>query len=303
MPEKTSRAASAAPRFQCVEARAPDLDAAERTLAEALGAGASGAEQRESEDGVTLLLYAPDAVAEAVRAAAARVVGADAVAVRDVPEQDWSESWKDGLRAVDVSARLRIRPSFDASPPRPGQRDLVIDPGQAFGTGGHESTRLALEGLDALRATLPGSRVLDVGTGSGVLALAARALGAERVVGFDLDPLAAPAARDNAAVNGEAEGIAVFTGPLDALAPGLRFDGIVANLLRRELEPLLFALGQRVGEGGWLVFAGLLADEVDAFRARCADAGIAPERSLRRRDASGVSWSALVMRRRGDARG
>jgi ribosomal protein L11 methyltransferase len=310
MPENPTSAATARPRFQCVVAEAPDLERAERALAEAMAAGATGAEQREAgargsgEGGVTLLLYAADADAGAVRAAAEAVLGAFAVTVEAVVEQDWSEAWKEGLRPVEVSPRLRIRPSFDASPARPGQRDLVIDPGQAFGTGGHESTRLALEGLDALRREVRVTpRVLDVGTGTGVLALAALALGARRAVGLDLDPLAAPAARENASRNGEAAHLDVFTGPVEALAPEVRFHGIVANLLRRELEPLIEALARRVEPGGWLVFSGLLDEEVDELCARFASAGIAREAVLRARDASGVLWAGLLMRRPADARG
>src|SRR5207249_3755458 len=120
---------------------------------------------------------------------------------------------------IEVSERLRIRASFEPSPPRAGQRDLVIDPGQAFGTGGHESTRLALAWIDDLRGELgapPG--ILDVGTGTGVLALAALALGARRAVACDVDPLAAAAARANARANGLAAQLDVFAGSPEALS-------------------------------------------------------------------------------------
>jgi ribosomal protein L11 methyltransferase len=302
MSENPSKPAETASRFHCIVARAPDLAVAERVLAEAMAAGASGAEQRESERGVTLLLYAPDARREAVVRAATDAVGRERVEVSAVVKRDWSEVWKAGLRAIEVSPRLRVRPSFDTSPARPEQRDLVIDPGQAFGTGGHESTRLALAWIDALRGELAGGHgVLDVGTGTGVLALAALALGADRATAFDLDPLAAPAARGNATRNALDAHLSLFTGPIEALAPSVAFRGIVANMLRRELEPVLAAMVDRLDAGGWLVISGLLDDEVARWTRRADAAGLELESMRRACDASGTVWAGLLMRRRAAA--
>ena len=271
-------------------------DLAERLLAEAVEAGALGAEQRDEDGDVVLILYAPRgrvaAVAAACRALAAERVGPAA----EVEAVDWSEAWKAELRAVEISPRLRVRPPFDDTKPRAGQRELVIEPGQAFGTGGHESTRLALAWLDSLEATLPGARVLDAGVGSGVLALAAVAAGARVAVGFDLDPLAAPAARVNALRNGLAAKLALFTGPVAALAPAARFDGIVANLLRRELEPLLPELASHLQPGAWLVVSGLLAEELPGVEALAGRCGLLREGVRGERDASGAEWVAAFMR-------
>jgi ribosomal protein L11 methyltransferase len=282
-----------------ISARAHDVDAAEHALAEALAAGASGAEQREEERGVTLIVYAPARASAAVRDALAKVLGESAVAAPEaVAPIDWSEAWKAGLHPVEVSERLRIRASFETRLPRVGQRDLVIDPGQAFGTGGHESTRLALAWIDALRGELgaaPG--ILDVGTGSGVLALAALALGAPRAVGFDTDPLAGAAARANALANGLADRLDVFVGPLDALSRAARFAGIAANLLSRELDPIFESLASHVQPGGWLALSGLLESEAERFAARGERAGLAPAGARREVDGSGAAWVALLMRR------
>jgi ribosomal protein L11 methyltransferase len=282
-----------------ITARARDLAAAEHALAEAYAAGASGAEQREDERAVTWIVYAPAGRAEAVRRALAQVLGEDAVgAAALVAAIDWSEAWKAGLRPVEVSERLRIRTSFETTAPRAGQRDLVIDPGQAFGTGGHESTRLALAWIDALRGELGAApAILDVGTGSGVLALAALALGAPRAVGCDLDPLAAETARANALANGLAERIDVFVGSAEALAEDARFAGIAANLLSREHDPIFERLASRVSRGGWLVISGLLESEGPRFTARGETAGLSPGGVRREVDASGTAWIALLMRR------
>jgi ribosomal protein L11 methyltransferase len=282
-----------------ITARARSVADAEHALAEAIAAGASGAEQREEARGVTLIVYAPERASAEVRDALVQVLGKSAVAAPEpVAPVDWSEAWKAGLVPIEVSERLRIRTSFEASAPRAGQRDLVIDPGQAFGTGGHESTRLALAWIDALGGELaapPG--VLDVGTGTGVLALAALALGAPRAVGFDVDPLATAAARANARANGLAAGIALFTGPLDALAESARFAGVVANLLRRELDPLFERLVSHVQPRGWIAISGLLEAERAAFERRGERVGLRIAGTRREIDASGTAWAGLLMRR------
>jgi ribosomal protein L11 methyltransferase len=298
--ESGSSAASARrARFACITARAPDEAAAELALAEAHEAGASGAEQREVERGVTLLVYAPEPVAAAVHRALARVLGASSIAAAEaVAAVDWSQAWKEGLRPIEVSERLRIRASFEPSPPRPGQRDLVIDPGQAFGTGGHESTRLALAWIDALRGELSTpAGILDVGTGTGVLALAALALGAPRALGCDVDPLATAAARVNARANGLDAELDVFTGSLDALGPSARFAGIAANLLSRELDPLFDVLASHLQPGGWIVISGLLETEREPWERRGERAGLAAAGTRGATDASGTAWAALLMRR------
>lgn len=233
-----------------------------------------------------------------MRAAIERLAlaGVELAEAEPVAGDDWSEAWKAGLTAVEVSPRLRVRPSFVAEEPRAGRTELVIDPGQAFGTGGHESTRLALEALDRLAPLAARTRVLDVGAGTGVLALAALRLGAGRAVAFDLDPLAAPAVRENAANNALAAGVACFTGPIEALAAP-PFDLVLANLLRSELLPVLGPIAERLAPGGRAVFSGLLALERAEFTNALAEHGLAVRGEHTRADASGAVWLALVTSR------
>ncbi|HSJ96456.1 MAG TPA: 50S ribosomal protein L11 methyltransferase, partial [Myxococcota bacterium] len=177
-----SRSSASAGAFARIRARAAGARA-ERAAAEAWEAGAAGFEERD--DG-SLIAYAPAARAEAVRAALAAALGAGAVgAVEPEPARDWPETWKEGLRPLVVSPRLVVRPPFAAFPLAPGQREVVIEPRQAFGTGAHATTALALEALDEALAARSRARVLDVGCGSGVLALAALALGAAGAVACD----------------------------------------------------------------------------------------------------------------------
>lgn len=282
--------------------RGRSRDDLERVVAEAYAAGAQGCEEREEDGVLTFLLYAPAEVADAVcRAAAdAAAQGLAVEAPRALPPVDWSEAWKAELAPIVVSERLAVRPSFARFEAAPDQRVLVVDPGQAFGTGAHESTRLALEWVAERAPALPaGARILDVGTGSGVLALAALALAPRdaRAFAFDLDPLAAPEARHNATRNGLARRLSLFTGGIGCLSPSLRFDWIVANLLRRELEPLLAALAGQLADGGELALSGLLLEEVARVEAQARAQGLEPAGSRERADASGARWGALLMRR------
>jgi len=290
--------ASTSAPFARFTARAADAATAERLSAEAWAAGAVGIEEREVGDGVLLLIYASAGDAEAVRAAVAGAAEAGAVAAAEpVPERDWSEEWKRGLEATVISPRLLVRPSFVERVPAPGQAELVIDPGQAFGTGSHESTRLALEWIDALAPELPrGCRVLDVGTGTGVLALAAIRLADARAVACDSDPLATAAARETALANGLAAGLALFTGSLDALGDG-DFDLVVANLLKRELTPLVRGIAAHTAPGGRAILSGLLARDAGQILPALTAAGFSAAGTREAVDANGDRWTALLMRR------
>jgi ribosomal protein L11 methyltransferase len=286
--------------FVCLRVRARPGPEAERVVAEAWAAGASGVEERDGGAGASeLLLYAPAARADAVARALLECLGASVAigAPEPVPPLDWSTRWRDGLAAIAISSRLAIRPSFVALAPRPGQRVVVVDPGQAFGTGGHASTRLALGLVDELAASRPsGWSALDVGTGSGVLALAALRLGAGRAVGCDLDRAALAEARSNAAANGLAGELCLFAGTLDAVGPA-RFDAVLANLLRRELAPLLPAIARLVAAGGAALLAGLLVEERAEIEAGLAQVGLRVVAAREADDPAGERWLGLTATR------
>ena len=291
-----SRTTSRRPAFARLAARFAGAAEAERAAAAAYDAGALGLEEREDGRGVTLLLYAPAERALALREALASADPAplELGEIEPVPDTDWSEGWKAGLGASVISERLVVRPSWVAHALAPGQLEVVIDPGQAFGTGTHPSTWLALEWVDLVASELPKrARVLDVGTGSGVLAIAAAVRAAAQVVAFDLDPIAAREAQANAARNACASRVAVFAGGLEALA-GLGFDLVVANLLRSEALPLLAGLAARTRAGGQAVFSGLLATEIEAFSAALIAAGFTPKGVRRGEDTNGERWAALL---------
>ncbi len=271
----------------------------ERILGEAWSAGTVGIEERG--DG-SLLIYARLPDAARLRAAVVACGSSVVSATRDVELRPWSEDWKRGLTASSISPRLRIRPPFVDAPLRPGQVEVVVDPGQAFGTGVHPSTQLALAWVDRIceSDTRAGRRSswLDLGTGTGVLGLAALALGAERVLGMDLDPLATRAARACASQNRQTERFEVVCGSLDAIrAHG--FDRVVANLLRNELLPLAGAIADRLVADGLLLVSGLLDRDQPVVVACFARLGFALVGRLEQPDADGETWVGLCLERPG----
>jgi ribosomal protein L11 methyltransferase len=280
-------------RFVSIRVEVDSAELSDRVAAEAHAAGAAGLEERASQ----LLIYAPenraDAVLRALRQCAGSAVG-DPSLLEDV---DWTSAWREGLTVVEISPRLAIRPSFLEHQGPVGQATLVVDPGQAFGTGGHASTRLALALLDELAPDeVAASEVLDVGSGTGVLALAALALGARRAVAHDLDPLAGEAIRANAAANGMSEHVLVFTGPLEAIG-SRSFDVVLANMLRTELLPLLGSIASRTRPQGVSIFSGLLADEREEMERSLARVGFRVEAARTESDAAGDCWLGLLTRR------
>jgi ribosomal protein L11 methyltransferase len=186
-----------------------------------------------------------------------------------VPERDWNEAWKAGLEAVTVGAVTVVPPWL--APPPDTPIVLVVEPAQAFGTGHHETTTACLGALQEL--DLRGRSVLDVGTGTGVLALAAARLGAGRVVAVDVDPLAVTAARDNAARNG-VTGVDVRPGSVEAVGAE-RFDVVVANLDTATISALAGGLAERLAPRGTFVASGVSRERAGEALAALDRAGLA----------------------------
>lgn len=184
-----------------------------------------------------------------------------------VSTEDWSTSWKVNFKPLRIGRRLLIVPSWEEPQPQPNDIVLRLDPGMAFGTGGHETTRLCLELLEQIMDTMPILRspaVLDLGTGSGILAMAAVQLGAGRVCAVDIDPLALEVARENLAINGLTDQVECSTTPLESLEGC--FDVILANILAEELVRLAPYLSKRLSPGGSLVLSGILAEKEGLVR-------------------------------------
>ena len=181
---------------------------------------------------------------------------------RALPEVDWSARWRDGLAARAIG-RLTVTPSWLASGSSEETR-IVIDPESAFGTGEHGSTRSALALLE--RHLQPGDRVLDLGSGSGILTIAAAKLGAARATGVELDEEADPIAAANARRNGVEDRVRFITGDAAALAPLLGpADIVISNILRSVNLILLPAIRSSLRPGGLAMFAGMELPEREEF--------------------------------------
>ena len=189
---------------------------------------------------------------------------------KPIYEQDWAVSWREFFGVVETGGRVVVVPSWVEHEPAPGQIAISLDPGQAFGTGHHETTRLCLLALDEF--VRPGMSVLDVGTGSGVLSIAAVKLGAASVRAIDIDPIAAEVAAANCLANGVADRVAISAGQLDTGHAG-RYDLAIANISTQANIPLAPAFARVVRPGGWLLLSGILEQDAGKVREAMADAG------------------------------
>lgn len=191
-------------------------------------------------------------------------------AFRIVAEAEWADLWKKQLKVLRIGQHIVIRPSWLEYAPQ--SRDVVVqlDPGMAFGTGLHPTTQLCLLALEEhLR---PGMTVLDLGTGSGILAIAAAKLGAERVMAVDSDPQAVDIARDNVAINNVGGMVRVAHGSLTGITEC--YDLVMVNIVARVIEDLVReGLVTRLRPGGKMVTAGIVADQEPAVAAALNQGG------------------------------
>ncbi|MGD2045508.1 MAG: 50S ribosomal protein L11 methyltransferase, partial [Gemmatimonadota bacterium] len=187
--------------------------------------------------------------------------------------QDWAETWKRGLGFRRITERIAVRPSWVPEPGDAPPIVMVVDPGMAFGTAEHGTTRGCLRLLD--RVAEPGQRILDVGAGSGVLAIAASLLGAAEVVAIEADALACEALAENLELNGVGDRVRwvealVDADELEGYGPA---DGIVANIESGTLARLLPGLAAASAPNAWLILSGILVEEWPELRRQAEEAG------------------------------
>ena len=215
-------------------------------------------------------------------------------------DEDWSLSWKQHWQADPVGKELLILPAWLPCPPEHAERRLIaMDPGSAFGTGSHPTTRLCLEALELLAAMTPeglaGLRVADLGCGSGVLGLAALRLGAASVAAVDTDSLAVRATTDNAALNGLTPQVRVQLGSVEALAElleGQPADLLLCNILAPVIQALCPAFYTVLAANGVGLLCGLLVDPAPALLLALRDEGWQAELT-----AEQSQWGLMTIRR------
>jgi ribosomal protein L11 methyltransferase len=215
-------------------------------------------------------------------------VARPAVALGSASDDGWADNWKEHFPPLTLGERLFVHPPWVAAIP-PGRIGIELDPGMAFGTGHHASTRGCLLLLEPALRAVPNARVLDLGTGSGILAIAAAKLGAAEVWGVDIDADACAVAIENIAVNRVGERVRITP---DLAAVAGRFDIVVANLLAGLLVEYAGAIAARLHRGGRAIGAGVLGAEASMVRAAWRAAGLADDG-----EQSDEGWIALAARR------
>jgi ribosomal protein L11 methyltransferase len=209
-----------------------------------------------------------------------------------INEEDWAEAWKAHYQPVRLGKRLLIRPRWIEIAADHDAVVIALDPGMAFGTGTHPSTQLCLEALEDM--IQPGVEVLDLGCGSGILAIAAAKLGARQVLALDTDPIAVKTTIENAADNDVADCIVAQEGSLETvLGSARRFDVAAVNILARIIIPMCEAgLGDVVRPGGHAVFGGIILDQADEVEAALRATDLEPYARRTQGD-----WVAIEARR------
>jgi ribosomal protein L11 methyltransferase len=202
------------------------------------------------------------AVLAAAAANALGLAGTPPFSVRDVEDQDWVRLTQSQFEPISIGKRIWVVPSWHDAPD-PNALVLELDPGLAFGTGSHPTTRLCMEWLE--QSVQPGQSVLDYGCGSGILAILANKCGANPVFGIDIDPQAVESARHNSARNR-----AEVTYGLPDECPAQTFDIVVANILSNPLKLMASMLSSKVNPGGRLALSGILARQADEVAAAYA---------------------------------
>ena len=202
-----------------------------------------------------------------------------------LPEKDWNETWKKNFIPIDVGDTLTIIPSWLQS--ATSRIPIIIDPGMVFGTGHHETTRTCLSLIEKIARVCSKRSFLDIGTGTGILAIGASRLEFEQVTAIDIDPLAVDAAQRNAALNGLTN-IEVLEGTIQAVSG--KFDLIAANLLVEILIEIAEELSDRLEPGGRAILSGLLIGQENSVIEAMTSAGL----TLQEKIIDGT-WVSLVM--------
>jgi ribosomal protein L11 methyltransferase len=254
-------------------------DTVDETSALLFELGAEGVEERDegtlakaAHAGKVTLVAAFGSRAEAEEAIAELAQNGSAPRYEEIVGDAWRDAWKEHYRPFPI-ARTRdgrsvvVRPPWESYAPKEGEHVLELEPGRAFGTGLHETTRLVAQALADHAAELAEATILDVGCGSGVLALVALALGATRAVAVDVDPEAIEVTRENAARNAMSDRVDASTTSLERCP---RAPVVVANIEARVLVPMAPELARHVSPGGLLLLSGILLPQRDEVRAAYA---------------------------------
>jgi ribosomal protein L11 methyltransferase len=210
------------------------------------------------------------------------------IGVTEIPGKNWNEEWERSIQPIQITERIIITPSWHPVND-PNKLVLTIDPKMTFGTGYHESTRLMLRLLE--RHSVPNGTVLDVGTGTGILAIAAIKLGAASAVAIDIDPLTLDNGAENAERNNVADRIDIRIGSMECVHEQ-SFDLILANIIKNTIIELMDDIVRKVSPSGTVLFAGLLTEDRESIAQQAAQRGFTVAEVLQENN-----WIGMAVRR------
>ena len=226
-------------------------------------------------------------------------IGKATIDVKEVHEADWANAWKQYYKPVRISDRITIKPTWEAYEPSAKELVIELDPGMAFGTGTHATTSLCLQTLE--RVLQPGMQLIDIGTGSGILAIAAAKLGADHVLALDLDPVAVSSATENIKINGLEQRIAIIRSDLlnavkqdvsTGIGVKLPVQIVVANILAEIILTFIDDVYEVLAPGGLYIASGIITKKEDEVVQALKQAGFAIENRFQEED-----WVAIVARK------
>ena len=272
-------------------------DPQEEALCAWLEGEGSSAFYREADPPRACYAYFPPDQAPPDPAGLAAFAGVQLLEAETFGDEDWLAKSREGFGSFEVGSRFHVRPLWDLQSGPADRIDLVVNPGLAFGTGGHETTRLCMELLEELASAgrLRGP-ILDIGAGTGILSLAAYLLGGRELTAFDIDPDCGPAMLElielNAHLLAGAKPYESFVGTLEHPQAAGPFPGLVANILLETIQELLPRMAQAAAPGGWLIASGILAERTDEALLSLMTQGFKPEKVLKEGE-----WIAILAMR------
>ena len=237
-------------------------------LTDWLMAHGATATYREADPPHTFFAYFPPGGSAPDPAGLSAFEGVRLLQAESFADEDWLAKSREGFGRIEVGRGFLVKPLWDEEPVPAGRTPIIVNPGLAFGTGGHETTRLCMALLEDLaREGRLGEPILDIGSGTGILALAAHILGGKGITAFDVDPDCGPAMVEfiemNAGILKGAQPFESFVGRLDDARVQGPYQGLLANILLETIQELLPRMAEIAAPGGWLVASGILAERQD----------------------------------------
>lgn len=215
-------------------------------------------------------------------------MGSLALDMQNVADEDWSENWKKYYKPFRIGSHLVVKPTWEPYAPQPEDLVIELDPGMAFGTGTHETTNMCMQLLE--RYYQDGMRVMDVGTGSGILAIAAARLGADNVLAIDIDPDAVKVAKENVALNGVSDAVRVVVGDL-CKSEAMPCELAVANIVADAICMLAGPLTRHLEKDGLLICSGIIREREQDVLDAAREAGYTVKDRIEKGE-----WVALCLR-------